>query len=125
MTKDLIEKCHTAVDLALDRGVCVYRRSGRKGPSCVIAQLAVLSGLPVHMLPHSTSMVDSILDSPTTPEQAEFAEVLNPYDRGLLSDLQAVWDGRYNGFDASHHEDQPCREFMHSLIRRFVRKQAA
>lgn len=86
LTPEQREKLEQAVDLARGAGACRYVLNG--APGCVVAQVAVLEGVPLSTLREWDTSTEN--DAPSvydrTPE-------LREYPRDLIAALQLEWDG--------------------------------
>lgn len=96
LTPEQVQKLEQAIDLARDPGACRYVKDG--APCCVVAQLAVLEGIPVAVL----KVWDGAEDG--RPARVDcigaLPEPLAAYPDDLLLELQQDWDaGRYHTAD--------------------------
>lgn len=85
MKKEVIDNLHKAIDLAQTPTQCYYVLEGQ--PCCVVAQFAVLSGLPVEAMKHWEGMAS---DAPRITLAFKEADV--EVDILVLRDIQFTWD---------------------------------
>lgn len=105
MTEEQIARLQTAIDKAKNPGKCRYVVDGR--PSCVIAQLYILEGGSVDTLGKwRSTVIGCILEEQRPPKLAH-------YPKGLLQNLQYLWDVGVNDADTR-------REAMREEVAKFI-----
>lgn len=91
MKQKEINNLRKAIDLAEKPGGCKYVRNGK--PCCVIAQLAVLEGIPVEQISKwDVSKFPGIGSLLLEPLVNGASAITSKYPIILLNNLQGVWD---------------------------------